>query len=392
MVNEEIAVYQEQDGAKRVVLAINGEEVSWCWIVPLVIRIGVATVRMDGIGGVETKPEHRLKGYSRRVLTRSMEEMRAGDAGISMLYGISNYYHRFEYVTAGPEYGVFLHGADVDAPLPGGWTVREFTPQDLPAVQRIYDEATALATGTAVRTEQCRVWQKLLEVPGNYPQDECWVAVAPSGQVEGYAWRARWCWSVREILEREFPQTLSFGEVIALTPASADALLAWCRRRAGEEGKEEVLLMVPPDSTVGIAARYTDCRMVQMFSSNGGSMVRLLEARRLLCALAPELTRQIRLASWTEPCLLTLSTELGAGTLEITPDSVRVLGEGDSAAGLPHYTVQISGRVLARLAVGFAPAGDLCARAGIEMPQKVASLLETLFPVRYQHMYLPDRY
>ncbi len=392
MVDEQITICMEQNGAKRVVFSVNGEDASWCWIVPFTIRIGMALVRMDGIGGVETKPEHRMKGYSRRVLARAMEEMRAGDAGISMLYGISGYYHRFDYVTAGPEYAVFVPGADGEVPLPDGWSVREFKPADLPAIRRIYDDQTALATGTAVRTENARVWQKLQETPGNYPQDECWVAVSPSGQVEGYAWRARWCWSVREILEREFADTLPLGEVIADCPDAADALLALCRRRAKEEGKEEALMMMPPDSTMANAVRYIDCRMVQLFTDNGGSMVRLLEAGRLLKALEPELSRQVQRSGWSHPCLLKISTELGEATLKVTEDSVRVLTAGADESNHPQYNVTLPGRVLARLAVGFARASDLCARAGVAVPDPVLYLLETLMPTRYQHMYLPDRY
>lgn len=394
MSREEISVRQE-NGAKRVVLSVDGEEASECWIVPLTIRVGAATVRIDGIGGVETKPQHRLKGYASRVLQRAVEEMSAGDAPITMLYGISNFYHRFGYVTAGPEYAVFLYDVRRDEPLPPGWTVREFTPQDLPAVQNIYERATALATGTVVRTSDSRTWQKLLEAPGNYPQDECWVAVSSQDTIEGYAWRARWCWSVRDILEHEFPDALTFGEVIALTPGAADALLALCRRRAAEEGKDEALLPVPPDSLVAVAARYTDARHVQLYSANGGSMVRVLSVERLLRALEPEWSRQIRQCGQkVMACQITFRTELGDGTLLIDEDGVRsVHFSAHQQAETRHsYIVRLPQGTLARLALGFAPAEDLCARLPEPLPEEAVSLLKLLFPVRFQHAYLPDRY
>jgi len=59
MATEEIDVRQE-NGARRVILTINGEEASECWIIPLTIRVGTATVRMDGIGGVATTTYHQL--------------------------------------------------------------------------------------------------------------------------------------------------------------------------------------------------------------------------------------------------------------------------------------------------------------------------------------------
>jgi len=390
MATEEIDVRQE-NGARRVILTINGEEASECWIIPLTIRVGTATVRMDGIGGVATKPEHRLKGYASRVLQRAIEEMTAGDAAITMLYGIPNFYHRFGYVTAGPEYWVFLYDVKRDEPLPPGWTVREFTSQDFASVRRIYEQATAFATGAVVRAEDSRVWRKLLETPGNYPQDECWVAVSPEGAVEGYAWRARWCWSMRDILEREFPDALAFGEVIAITPGAADALLATCRRRAAEEGKKEALLPVPPDSLVAYAARYTDARAVQLYSAGGGSMVRVLSVERLLRALEPELSRQFRQCEHrVAPCQITFRTDLGEGTLLIGKEEVRSAREQVEACTA--YAIRLSQGTLARLALGFAPADDLCARLSEPLPEEVASLLKLLFPVRYQHAYLPDRY
>jgi GNAT superfamily N-acetyltransferase len=397
MALEDLEIRQE-NGAKRVVLSVDGEEASECWIIPLTIRVGAATVRMDGIGGVETQPEHRLKGYASRVLHRAIEEMSAGDASITMLYGIRDFYHRFGYVTAGPEYGVFLYGVRRDEPLPSGWCVREFSPQHLPGVQKVYEQATALATGAVVRTADSRVWQRLLETPGNYPQDECWVAVSPAGVVEGYAWRARWCWSVRDILEREFPDALSWGEVIAITPGAADALLAHCRRRAAEEGKSEALLPVPPDSVVAHAARYTDARLVQHYSANGGSMVRVLNVERLLQSLEPEWNRLIRLAGRrVAPCRIAFRTEIGEGALLVDDEGVHPAQEQaeDRPMGeekVPSYTVQLSQGMLARLALGFTPAEDLCARLSEPLPEAVVSLFQTLFPVREQHAYLPDRY
>jgi len=388
--HEEITIRPEGN-AQHVVLCVDGEEASECWIVPLTIRLGVATVRIDGIGGVATKPAYRLRGYASRVLRRALEEMTAGEAALTMLYGIPNFYHRFGYVTAGPEYALFLYDVQREEPLPSGWQVRQFTPPDLPAVQRLYEQATALATGAVVRGEDSQTWRQLLETPGKYPQDECWVAVSPAGNVEGYAWRARWCWSIWDVLEREFPEALPFGEVVAGTPGAADTLLALCSRRAAEEGKEEALIPVPPDSVVALAARYRNARHVQLYSANGGSMVRTLDVQRLLRALQPELNRLIRQAGYAEPpCCLTIRTELGEGTLCLHEDGV-TLGE-PASSGSERFVVEMSQGTLARLALGFAPAEDLCARLETPIPERVVALLSLLFPPRYQHAYLPDRY
>jgi len=385
---ERIEIVSEERGAKRVVLSVDGEQASECWIIPFYIRVGAAELRIDGIGGVATKPEYRMKGYARQVMQAAVEHMSQGDACITMLYGIPDFYHRYGYVTAGPEYLVFLWNPQKDIPLPVGWSYREFTPQDLPAVQRVYEEQTARATGTAVRSPDGRVWQQLLKVPGSYPNDECWVAVDPQGAVKGYAWRARWCWSVRDILEREYDSSLVFGEVLAASPAAADTLLALCCRRAREEGKEEALLAVPPDSLVANAARYQDARFEQVYQANGGSMVRVLSVQRLAHSMQPEWSQLIQAANWTERIWLTLRTEVGEATLRISPGTVRVTDE----VGEPHVVIHLPQGTLARLVLGLAPAEELCARLPTPPPDNVSRLLRVLFPMRFQHMYLPDRY
>jgi L-amino acid N-acyltransferase YncA len=385
---ERIEIVPEKQGAKRLVLSVNNEQASECWIIPFHIRVGAAVLRMDGIGGVATKPEYRMKGYARRVLQTAVEHMSGGDACITMLYGIPDFYHRFGYVTAGPEYLLFLWNLKRESTLPAGWSYREFTPQDLPEVQRIYNQQTAQSTGTAVRSPDGRVWQQLLEASGSYPNDECWVAVDPQGAVKGYAWRARWCWSVRDVLEREYESSLVFGEVLAQCPAAADTLLALCRRRAQEEGKQEALLAVPPDSLVAHAARYQDARFEQVHQANGGSMVRVLNVQALARSMQPEWSRLVQAAKWTERIWLTLRTEVGEATLRISPGTVRVTDE----VGEPHVVIHLPQGTLARLVLGLAPAEELCARLPTPPPDNVSRLLRVLFPMRFQHMYLPDRY
>src|SRR5437762_9903748 len=95
---------QGRPGEVGVDLLLEGRPISTCAIIPLTLRIGVATVRMDGIGMVGTLQEYRGRGYARRMLTAAVAQMAAGDAALTMLYGIPNFYPQFGYTTAGPEY------------------------------------------------------------------------------------------------------------------------------------------------------------------------------------------------------------------------------------------------------------------------------------------------
>src|SRR4051812_49909557 len=122
-----IVFVNHPSGTSDVLLQLDGQQVSRVVIVPMLMRIGAAVVRMDGIGGVSTEEGFRNRGYSRRVMETAVEKMRQGDAALSTLFGIEDFYQKFGYETTGPEYTVVLPHADAAAPtrsLPCGWRFR----------------------------------------------------------------------------------------------------------------------------------------------------------------------------------------------------------------------------------------------------------------------------
>ena len=65
----DLATHIEDHGTRwQLTLRMNGEPVSGVGIVKSRIRIGKASVRMAGIAGLWTAPEHRLKGYGSRSM------------------------------------------------------------------------------------------------------------------------------------------------------------------------------------------------------------------------------------------------------------------------------------------------------------------------------------
>src|SRR5829696_4320539 len=149
-----IATANHPSGTRDVLLQLHGRQVSRVVIVPMVMRIGAAVVRMDGIGGAGTEEGFRNRGYSRRVMERAIEEIRRGDAALSTLFGIEDFYQKFGYETTGPEYTVVLPLEDTGAPtraLPRGWRFRPLTVGDMSAVKWLYHANTRRATGALVR-------------------------------------------------------------------------------------------------------------------------------------------------------------------------------------------------------------------------------------------------
>ena len=390
-----------ENGETLIELNLAERPVSRLYIIPLTISIGVARVRVDGIGGVETEEEYRGRGYARRVMEAALARMGGAEntvsqdpAALSFLFGISNYYEKFGYARAGPWYSLHLTELAGGDPLPDGWTVRPCTPHDLPAIHALYERGTAQAVGAVIRHPSGRVWSTLAGVVAESSRDECRVVVDPSGAVAAYAWRGRDFWPVDT--EEETPDALVIGEAIAFGPAAADALLAACRSWAVEESARRpsitrAQLSLSPDSPIYAAAIRHHAKLEMMWEPSGGFMARTLHVGRLLAALVPELTRRLQASADPGRGVLRFSTDIGEAALEIAANRVVVQHDEESAVGLDATAVVHLSQVdLARLAFGTFPTGDFLDRLG-DAPDPIARRwLEILFPQRHPYTHLPD--
>src|SRR4026209_476441 len=97
-----VTTVRHPSGTRDVLLQIDGQRISRVVIIPMLMRIGAAVLRMDGVGGVETEEGFRNRGYSRRVMETVVEQIKAGDASLATLFGIQDFYQKFGFATAGP--------------------------------------------------------------------------------------------------------------------------------------------------------------------------------------------------------------------------------------------------------------------------------------------------
>lgn len=397
---------QGRPGAVDVDLMLDGRQVSTCEVIPFTLRIGAATVRMDGIGGVSTLPECRGRGYARRVLTAAIAHMGAGDAALTMLYGIPNFYPKFGYTAAGPSYTLSMPLTVPAPPLAANWLVRPALPADLPAIRRLYDRDTADAVGAAVRSSDSFPWTTLARLSAGDLAGECRVAVDPEGAVAAYAWGGDEFWSTQQIAQTH-PQSLVLAEVVARDALAADAILAACRDWALEEARARdvpimfVVLALPPAGPVAAAAMHRPVDFRRRYSSASEFMVRVLHTGRLLSALAPELERRLRAALPTFRGTLRLDTDAGSVTLRVSPDGLTVEEGTSSISGDAGDTADESGAdmvahlpqtTLARLALGAFSPTDLLARLEQPPTGPIRALLEAMFPPRYPHLSIPDHF
>jgi hypothetical protein len=396
----ELSTHQD-DGTTRIEVTLGGRCVSDLRITPLTVAVGVARVRVDGIGGVETAEDCRGRGFARRTLEAAVARMRdgsvgpAGPAALSLLFGLPNFYEKFGYATAGPELSLSLTELRRACPLPAGWTDRPCAPGDLPALHALYERSIARSVGAVVRHSECRAWSTLAATAADPRQDECRVVVDPGGTVAAYAWRAREFWPVDT--EEETPDALTLGEAIAAGPAAADALLATCRAWAVVEsarrpGIARAKLYLPLDGPVYAAAMRQDATLELIWRPSGHFMVRTLDTGRLLEALEPELNRRAADAAVAASGALRLVTEVGAATLDVSPHGVAVRRAKSDAGprGTAPATVELPQQDLARLAFGAFPTDDLLDRLAQPPAGMARQWLEVLFPQRAPYTHLAD--
>ena len=406
-----IVIVNHPSGTSDVLLLLHERQVSRVVIVPMLMRIGSAVVRMDGIGGVSTEEEFRNRGYSRRVMETAVQQMRQGDAALSTLFGIEDFYQKFGYETTGPEYTVVLPLADAATPtrsLPHGWRFRPLITDDMPAVTRLYHANTRRATGALVRhdagddpseTERLagvnpdarkigmRAWNRLRAVAVDPGEDACRVLVDQRGRIAAYAWfGANWWMGVRRC---DLPGAFHIAEGMARDAEAADNLLAACRTWAGEARSDcdSVALAIPPEGPAAMAAAYEGGQMLGVYTRGGNFMGRVLNVGRLLQLLLPELAARVRSARLPFQGRLIFRTDEGEAAIVIRDDDVLV--DGGANGGL---VVELPQTALARLCLGGFDPADVLARLPNQPDREAEAALRVLFPRRMPHIYPMDRF
>ncbi|MBE3069123.1 MAG: GNAT family N-acetyltransferase, partial [Planctomycetes bacterium] len=275
----------------------------------LTMRIGAARVRLGGIGGVATDGDCRKRGYMARTARASVEAMRDAGYDLSLLFGISDFYHRFGYVRGWSDghWAVSLGHLPTERPAR---PVRTFTPRPRDDLARLYNRENATRTGTAVRpTFTHLMWP--------HPwQGRLWLDAR--GRPAGYV-----TFDVRE-------GRLNCCEACG-DPEQALRVLA---RLARQRGCSEVRFEgMHAESPIIRRIRWGTCRTETYHVHRGGAMIALLNLAATLEKMRPVLADRLRrspLAAWRGR--LVVADARGPATLAIDRACVRVGGGVGSTA------------------------------------------------------------
>lgn len=238
---------------------LEGKSVSRMGVWDMTWRIGCAPVRMGGVGGVETNREHRNKGYSRMCLDRAVLEMRRRGFEMAALFGISNYYHRWGFASAMPDYQLKIATRLLEeSRMPQGMRVNAFDlKRDAAEVLSIYARNNACRSASRVRPS-ARVWKSFRRGSTWFTRVEAFVVRNRRGRICGYACHDK---SATEMI---------VSEVGSAGPDVFPALAAEIARRAVAKRTGEVVFCIPPDHPFAAYLKKWDCREEARFAKGGG--------------------------------------------------------------------------------------------------------------------------
>jgi hypothetical protein len=176
---------------------------------------------------------------------------------------------------------------------------------------------------------------------------------------------------------------------MARDPEAADNLLAACRTWTGEARSDcdSVALAIPPEGPAAMAAAYEGGQMLGVYTRGGNFMGRVLDVRRLLRLLLPELAARVRSARLPFQGRLIFRTDEGEAAIVIRDDDVLV--DGGANGGL---VVELPQTALARLCLGGFDPADVLARLPNQPDREAEAALRVLFPRRMPHIYPMDRF
>jgi GNAT superfamily N-acetyltransferase len=391
-------VYQDVPTGGKLELRFEGAAVARVFIHNFRMRVGAAVIHAAAIGEVSTDEPYRRRGFMRLLMEEAVRRMRASDVSLSVLFGISDFYHKFGYATAGPLQIIKEVDLPHGAPMAAGWRARPATPDDLPAICALYDRNTAGKVGPLVRDPHGpgwsgRAWALLVAALQQPDAGECRMVEAPDGHPAAYCWRGSDLWPIR-MIERHTPDTMAFAEVMADSPLAAEAAIVACRAWACEDNEKEkgrrdspvttLHFHLPHRSPVGVAAAFSDAQLILRCFRSSGFMARTFHPRRLLAALLPELSARLCVDG-----VIHFVTDEGTAAMRLGPAGPMFI-ETVEPSDKPLTEITLPQTALARLALGAYPPQDVLERLDPAPAPRAADLIAALFPLRRCHIYLPD--
>ena len=381
--SDEISITSTDCGWK-VVLNVDGAEVSGLSIVDHRVRVGSAGLKMAGIAGVWTGKDYHRQGYASRVMWSAIEEMKSRRYDVSILFGIEDFYHQYGYSVcfASPVCQVLVDAISGLAPK-GVYRARAATSGDLPGIVALYRKSNAARSATTLRPGK---WKPIHGRLGG------WRMPRMAQDVERRPGKAIVVENGRGAVVAYASYDAQNGhcmvtEIGGGSRAAYPALLGRMCQLARRAGADRVRFCLPFDDPFGEYLGRFGCGWSIHFPENSGSMGRLVGVKSTIRKLLPTLGNRLALSEVQLPKEgITFVTDLGAVTLGTLKSEMKVTTYRSTK------TVSISQKQLTQLMFGYRSVDDLLIDGEIRVAKHLVKIISTLFPKSNLYMWWGDRF
>jgi predicted acetyltransferase len=320
------------------------------------------------------------------MLRATVQRMREERYPISLLWGISDFYHRFGYVPVLPGYSLTVTTRNLERLIsatgggPTGAAVRVGTDADAPALTELYHRASARRTGT-LRREPRRFDLTPPRQTDNWWRHTRRVLIAEVGaKPVGYA-----------LLHGDPAQLRILESIVEEDAETAGlALLAALAREALERREGEIKLPLPPDEPLAQVLRRAGCKVEVTYPANGGGMGRIVDLPALAEAIQPALVKRAEeLPTGDPPAALGLVCIAGDGESEQRA-TLRLSTQERSAGRTAH--LRLPQQRLCQLLMGYRGIDAIRREHPDACAAEDVALIRALFPEGYPHMWSIDHF
>lgn len=365
-----------------VQLLIGGKAVSNVTVSTWDMRIGSAVVKMGGIGGVWTDKKHRMKGYARRVMEDAVPMMQEEDFDVAALFGIPDFYHKFGFAVALPEYKLTLATREAER-AEKRFRTRKAQKKDWGVLLDLYAESNQTRTGSAVRSPSD--WNGFRLGSQWHVRAKAFLVTDDAGAPLAYA------------VYDDVPDRCAVAEVGYRYEIAFETIVHTLARRAVALRTEKITLSLPPDHPFAVFCRRYGCDVQITYPRNGNGMMRIIHLRPLMQKICPVLEERVQrsliASAWQGRALI--HTDIGAITLVRDHNGLHVHEHDSHGPYRPDdapYRLDIPQSKLIQWIMGYRPIHDLLLDADVTATDALVPLLEILFPSGYPHIWWPDRF
>jgi len=333
------------------------------------IRIGEARLKMGGLGWVATDQAWRRKGIISRVMADTLHYMDEQRYHVAMLFGVSEFYGRWGFAGAVPEYCASVNLQETDfLPPKTLFKLRAAKPGDIPTMQKLHllDEAEIACSLIRTQAHLANKWRQWEGVR---------VLTDARGKVAAY-FRGR-------ISEAGY----IVDEAAAVNGETGVAVLHAVSRVARQAGASQLVFHVPPDHSV---MRYVRAQLPEGAferSRQNIGMLAFVNLGEALESMIPEWENRLVQAGPVPP-----HAEV---TLVVGRAGWRVRahhGAMDVGQGTGGNKVAFSAQELVQLTAGVLDLEEVLSAKRRIVNAEAVVLLRAMFPTRTPYVWTLDRF